>query len=368
VENLEKEGRRLGAERAARRVESARLQRVFEKARDDGAAAEKERAELDRDLGKVRARLARVLPDEGRRVAPEEELSDLAALAEKLATPDEHAPSSRLRGLREQVSHQLGGAEELAEEASHRRGALAAAVGRAESRVRALRDSAAEGSGTRLYEVVRARPGYEVAVEAALGDYGAGVLAENLDEGMKLLSDAVPVAVRLDARALHSNGHLPGKPLLECVEVLDARYASAVERLLGGIFVVESPSDGADANGYVAVTRDGLPPDAHERQPQARSRSFAREARLSSALDLLKTLKDGPGGMLYDLRGGLSDASERLDGLAAALQRVSSLAERTARARAAISREAARRHATAGRSPQGCTERERGQGPDPRGV
>ena len=54
--------------------------------------------------------------------------------------------------------------------------------------------------------MIRARPGYEVAVEAALGEYGAGVLAENLDEGMKLLSDAEPVAVRLDARAMESNG------------------------------------------------------------------------------------------------------------------------------------------------------------------
>ena len=40
-----------------------------------------------------------------------------------------------------------------------------------------------DGASTRLYEVIRARPGYEVAVEAALGEYGAGVLAENLDEG-----------------------------------------------------------------------------------------------------------------------------------------------------------------------------------------
>ena len=38
------------------------------------------------------------------------------------------------------------------------------------------------------------------------------------------LSDAEPVAVRLDARAMESNGALPGKPLIECVEVLDARY------------------------------------------------------------------------------------------------------------------------------------------------
>lgn len=359
VETLEKRTEGLGAERAAKREESTRFQQVLQRARDDGAAAEKERARLDRNLEKVRARLARVLPDERRRVAPEGELSRLADVAERLAAPGEHDPATRLRGLREQVGHQLARVEELAEETSHRRGALAAAVGRAESRVRALRETAPEDVGTRLYEVVRARPGYEVAVEAALGDYGAGVLAENLDEGMKLLSDTVPVAVRLDARALRTNGLLPGKPLLECVEILDARYAGAVERLLGGIFVVESPSDGADANGYVAVTRDGLRLTRTSVSLRPGLGSLSREARLSSELALLKTLKDGPGDMLYDLRGGLSDASERLDLLAAALQRVSDLAERTARARAAISREAGHRHATAESSRRDLLEREK---------
>ena len=358
VENLEKRADVLGVERAARREESDRLQRALQRAHEEGAATEKERAGLDRDLGKVRARLALVLPDERRRLAPEEELSNLADLAEKLSAPDETALNARLRGLRERVGHQLARAEELAEEASHRRGALAAAVGRSESRVRALRETTPEGSGTRLYEVIRARPGYEVAVEAALGDYGAGVLAENLNEGMKLLSDAVPVAVRLDARALHSNGHSPGQPLLECVEILDARYAGAVERLLGGIFVVESPRDGADANGYVAVTRNGIRLTRTSVSLRPGLGSFAREAKLSSALDLLKILKEGPGGMLYDLRGGLSDVSERLDGLTAALQCVSGLAERTARARAAIAREAARRRATAESSRKELLERE----------
>jgi chromosome segregation protein len=359
VENLEKRAEDFETERAAKRDELTRLQRVLQKAREHGAAAEKERVRLDRDLEKIWARLARVLPDEGCRVASKGELSRLAAVAERLASPDEHEAGTRLHGLRERVGHQLERAEKLAEETSHRRGALAVAVGRAESRVRALRETAPEESGTRLYELIRARPGYEVAVEAALGDYGAGVLAENLNEGMKILSDAVPVAVRLDAQALHTDGVLPGKPLLECVEILDARYAGAVERLLGGIFVVESPSEGADVNGYVAVTRDGLRLTRTSVSLRPALGSFAREARLSSERDLLKTLKERPGGMLYELRGGLSDASERLDWLVAALQRVSSQAERTARARVALSREAGRRHAIAESSRKDLLEREK---------
>ncbi len=358
VSSLKERAEALGAERVARREEAARLQGVLQDARGEDAAAEKERVRLARDLERVRSRLARVLPEEERRVASEEDLSRLADAAERLAAPDDHDPATSLRAVRERVGHQLARAEGLAERASHRRGALAAAVGRAESRVRALRETAPEDVGTRLYEVVRARPGYEVAVEAALGGYGAGVLAENVDEGIELLSEAVPVAVRLDARALHTNGDLPGKPLLECVEVLDARYAGAVERLLAGIFVVENPTDGADANGYVAVTREGLRLTRTSVSLTPGSGGFAREARLSLQLDLLKALKDGPGGMLYDLRGELSDASGRLEMLAAALQRVSVLAERTARARAEITREARRRHATARSTREDLLERE----------
>jgi chromosome segregation protein len=357
VEGLEARAEDLEGERKDRREESDRLQKTFQKTRGEAAEAEGERTRLDRALDEVRTRLARVAADEGRRVAPEEELARLGAVATRLAETKEHEAHTRIRGLREEIGRQHTRVELLAEEASRRRGALGAAVGRSESRVRALRETTPEDSGTRLYEVIRARPGYEVAVEAALGDYGAGVLAENLDEGMKLLSDAVPVAVRLDARALPTNGSLPGKPLLDCVEVLDGRYEGAVERLLAGIFVVESPDEGADANGYVAVTRDGLRLTRTSVSLRPGLGTFAREARLASELDLLKALKDGPGGALYDLRDGLSRASERLDPLAADLQQLSDLAGRTARARAAISREAARRHAAAGSSRRDLLER-----------
>ena len=210
----------------------------------------------------------------------------------------------------------------LAEEISRRRGALAAAVGRAESRVRALRETAQDGASTRLYEVIRARPGYEVAVEAALGEYGAGVLAENLDEGMKLLSDAEPVAVRLDARAMESNGGLPGKPLIECVEVLDARYDEAVRRLLTGIFVVERPGDGANANGYVAVTRDGFRLTRTGVSLRPGPGNFARETRLAAWMEHLEALKNGPGGTLYDLRETVSGVSNRLENLAGSVDKV----------------------------------------------
>jgi chromosome segregation protein len=280
-------------------------------------------------------------------VLSDQDLTRLGDAISDLERSEDRALAHGNRGLRDTVDGELAKVEGFSEEISRRRGALAAAVGRAESRVRALRETAPAGSGTRLYEVIRARPGYEIAVEAALGEYGAGVLAENLDEGMKLLSTSEPVAVRLDAKAMAANGSVPGKPLIECVEVTDRRYSEAVERLLTGIFVVERPGDGVNANGYVAVTRDGFRLTRTGISLRPGSGNFAREARLAAWTEHVEGLKNGPGGLLYDLREDLSGAAARLDSLAGTVRDLTSQAGRAARARALISREARRRKSAA---------------------
>jgi chromosome segregation protein len=337
----------LEAESSERREESDRLQRVVARSSEMSASAERERTRLARELEGLRARLAGLGSHGVQPEMSEEDLSQLAAVISDLEEAEDRATRDDLRGLRDEVTGLIGRAEENAEEVSRRRGVLAAAVGRAESRVRALRETTQDGASTRLYEVIRARPGYDVAVEAALGEYGAGVLAENLDEGMKLLSDAEPVAVRLDARAMESNVGLPGKPLIECVEVRDARYDEAVRRLLTGIFVVERPGDGANANGYVAVTRDGFRLTRTGVSLRPGPGNFARETRLAAWLGHLEALKNGSGEILYDLRETVSGLSNRLENLAGTVGKVTGLADRTARARALLSREA-RRRKTAG--------------------
>src|SRR5829696_1167918 len=357
--SLEERARDLEAKSLERRAESDRLQKVVARSSEKSAYAESDRARLARELEGLRTRLAGLGSHSERRVMSEESLSHLAAVISDLGEAAGHATMENLRGLRDQVDGMLLRVDERAEEVSRRRGALAAAVGRAESRVRALGETAPDSASTRLYEVIRARPGYEVAVEAALGEYGAGVLAENLDEGMKLVSDAEPVAVRLDARAMESNGGLPGKPLIECVEVLDAHYDEAVRRLLTGIFVVERPDDGANANGYVAVTRDGFRLTRTGVSLRPGPGNFARETRLAAWLEHLEALKDGPGGTLYDLRETLSGISSRLEGLAGTLQQITALTDRTGRARALISREAKRRRIAAETARRSFLEREK---------
>src|SRR5215208_2362534 len=359
VEGLEGRAADLEAESVGRREESDRLQEVLQRRREESASDERERVRLAGELEVLRTRLATLGSQGERRVISEESLARLVDVISVLEEGEDREPTAHLRGLRDEAGGMLAEVDVLAEELSHRRGALAAAVGRAESRIRTLGETASEGTSTRLYEVIRACPGYEVAVEAALGEYGAGVLAENLDEGMKLLSDVEPVAVRLDARAMEGNGALPGKPLIECVDVLDARYDEAVPRLLTGIFVVERPDDGANANGYVAVTRDGFRLTRTGVSLRPGPGNFGRETRLAAWMQHLEALKDGPGEALYDLRETLSGISSRLEGLAGTLQQITALTDRTGRARALISREAKRRRIAAETARRSFLEREK---------
>jgi chromosome segregation protein len=359
VQSLKESSAELEADRVEKGEEAGRLRQAVALAREQSAAAERESTKLSREVENLRARIAALADGGAVNVMPEAELARLGPVVPKLENMDDRVVAEAARRLQDHVGTELARVDGLSEEISRRGGALAAAIGRAESRVRTLRESAPASSGTRLYDVIRARPGYEVAVEAALGEYGAGVLAENLDEGMKLLSQAEPVAVRLDARAMAANGNVPGKPLAECVEVTDGRYAEAVQRLLTGIFVVERPGDGANANGYVAVTRDGFRLTRTGVSLRPGTGNFARKARLATWTEHMEGLKKGPGGLLYDLREDLSGAAERLDSLAGMIQDLSLFAGRVARARALILREARRRKSVAEASRQENLAREK---------
>ena len=359
VEGLRERFGTLEAGLAEKREEANGLQKGVARARAGTASAEREQTELTRELERIRAGIARFVEEGQTGVMAEEDLARLSAEISALDQMEDESVTVSSRELHAEVGEARSTVDVLAEEASRRRGALAAAIGRAESRVRAFREAAPASSGTRLYEVIRARPGYEIAVEAALGEYGAGVLAENLDEGMKLLSSAEPVAVRLDARAMASNGAVPGKPLIECVEVLDAHYREAVQRLLTGIFVVEHPDDGANANGYVAVTRDGFRLTRTGVSLRPGSGNFARAARLAAWTEHLEGLQNGPGGLLYRARENLSEVSSHLDSLAVAVRDLSSLAGRASRAQALVSRQARRRAAAAQTARKDFLQRER---------
>ncbi len=146
------------------------------------------------------------------------------------------------------------------------------------------------------------------------------------------------------------------------MEILDGRYAGAVERLLGGIFVVDRPAEGARLNGHVAVTTDGLRLTRTSVSMKSAVGNFARGARLDAETDLLEALKNGPGGTLYDLREEVQGASRRLAAVSEDLQRLRGLAERAARVRTSMRSEAGRRLASAEKARRRLLEREREAG------
>ena len=152
---LEDRARDLEAETLERREESDRLQKVVARSSEKSVSADSEWDRLAGELDRLRARLAGLGSQSEQRVMSEEGLSHLAAVISDL---EESEDRTTMENLRDQVDGMLARVDGLAEEISRRRGALAAAVGRAESRVRALRETAQDGASTRLYEVIGPAP------------------------------------------------------------------------------------------------------------------------------------------------------------------------------------------------------------------
>jgi chromosome segregation protein len=282
---------------------------------EDAAAAER-RARLEgklRDSRERRERLATRLGDTD--VLVDAEITRLEELGEELGLYLHEGLRERSAALFGSLEQVRGVAAGRAEEANRRRGVLAALVGRTEAEIRALRTVGENGDGNakRLYEVLRPHPGYEAAVEAALGDLAGGVLVNTLGEGVRFLSgdnSASRVAVRLDAEGLPKNGTPPGKPLLDCVEILDASYAEALERLLGGAYVLESPESTAPKSGYdVAVTRAGLRLTRTSASRRTSDGDFVRQVRIGQEEERLNELNGRLGEELYDLREATFSAS-----------------------------------------------------------
>ncbi len=324
LEGLVSQGRREGSAATARRVEAAASLRALCERRDRAASRLGETEALgDEDL----ARLAAVRE----------------ALEARLSEP-RTAPSVVLDCVKELRGLLRG----RMADADRRRGVLASLVGRTEAEVRALRVTEDGAYGKRLYEVVRSRPGYEVAVEAALGDLAGGVLAP-LSEGIRFLAGERPserVVVRLDAGEMPEHGTPPGKPLAECVEVLDPSYEEVAARLLAGIYVLDGavePGLSAPDNGHVAVTREGLRLTRTSASRPAEDGEFTREARLAGEEARLDALKNRMGEELYNLREQISSNSRRLDGLGSRGEALRALLSRTARAGRLLTSEADRR-------------------------
>ncbi len=345
VRGLEESIGRLEEEHAQRKEASARLEESVVRVRAEHAATTTRRSRLAGELEALRERRERMVGrlEESKALGDEEP----ARFGEKLALYTPEGLRARCTTLLEWLGELRLIAAGKAAEADRRRGVLAALVGRTEAEIRALRSpERTTAGGKRFYEILRPRPGYEAAVEAALGDLADGVLAKTLGEGLRLLSGTPTerVVVRLDAEGMPKNGAPPGRSLLDCVEVLDASYAGALERLLEGAYVLEEAEHTAPKGGYdVAVTREGLRftrTSASRRTPDG---NLARQTRLAKEEERLDTLKHRLGEELYDLREQLSYASRQVDVQTVQIEALASMSSRTARAGRLLVSEAGRR-------------------------
>jgi len=345
LETLERDSAGAETEYSERRENLALRRETVSRVRAEREAAEGKRSRATTALEKLRTRCDRAaLRAEETTAVPERDIERLAEISGELEGVISRNPRERLEDLRGVIAAGRRTLDERTSGASRRKGALDAATGRLEARVRALSGPQEDGGlETRLYEVLRAKLGFETAVEAALGEFAGGMLAENVDEGIKLLSETERIAIRLDAHGMDAHGSPPGTPLLECVEVLDRRYSEAVSRLLEGIYVVERAGRGAPSNGYVAVTRDGLRLTRTSVSFPNGGGSFVREARLSEASERLDALLTDPGEALRGTQQRLSVLSGRLDRLAARTDAARALATRVAAASKLLLREARRR-------------------------
>ena len=357
LKGLEDEATALEEKHNESKSRMSRLHREQEQARREYVESEGRERRLSVRLEKLRARRDQhELPEP---VLEEEDVGRLSNLVERVRETSNDKPGNGVDYLRKILRGYRSVLQENGSEISRRRGTLDTMIGRCRSRIDALQRVEQSSEGVlRLQEVIRARPGFENAVEAAIGESGTGILARNLTEGINLLSSTERVALRLDAAKIEAQEPQPGKPLFECLEVVNDSYAEAVERLLDGIYVVDEPGNNAPQNGHVAVTRDGLRLTRTSVSRRAAEGRFVREARLSEERTRLDSLRSGPGVVLDELQGSVNDIIERVGIYERNISEMSELSVRVGRAAALITREAGRRSKRVASARQRLVERE----------
>jgi chromosome segregation protein len=333
LEELEAGIRELEDTYARERERLAGAEERLRASRNESAAAGARRERLEEDLERLRARREKLAELAGvEPVLPEVDLGRVAGLREALnAAGSEEVAGPE--GLRSRISGSRRKAQLLGAELSRRWGALSALVGRAEASLRTLEGAARRsGGGVRLQDAIRALPGYEAAVEAALGELAGGVIVESLESGRRALAGGERVAVRLDAEGVAGYGPGPGRPLIECVQVVNPEHGDAIERLLGGIFVVEEPDSASRLNGWTAVTREGLRLTRASVSRRLEEGEFSRRSRVDAERTRLEALQGKLRERLREMQDAVREAERGLDGISSAADALSRASQRSWRA------------------------------------
>lgn len=355
--HLEAEVKRLAFDLEGLELEVAGLEHAYSQAREDLTAAEvrvREKGvrhdaastrrmqllEEERNLLDRKKKLTRLTGE--RSVPGVDEIAVLEDLRQRL---DEILSNNQvmegLESLFKQSTQYQQAVEVLNSKIRRRHGALLELTGRAEANVRVLQDTLQDNESTsgyrmRLQDYIRAKPGYEAAVEAALGELTEGILVEDLSMGAELISNGERVAVRLDAQKAHESGGAIGRPLIECVEVVGEELSEPVERLLSGIYVVEGPEQAENINGWIAVTHQGVRITRTSISHGSTEGEFIRRARLDRELQRLKALKGDLYHELSSMRDGISSTARQIEVLRVDVNSTISISQRVSQAAARL--------------------------------
>ena len=172
VQQLKRRLDELEVEHSHKKKEFERLEDLVTQRRAEHATAAERRARLSGELEALLEQRENVAE---RAKAPgalgDGEIERLAKVGEKLGTHSPEGLHARATAVLDRLEELRSLAAGMTAEANRRRGMLATLVGSAEAEIRTLRapERATDGATTRLYEILRPRPGYEAAVEAALG-------------------------------------------------------------------------------------------------------------------------------------------------------------------------------------------------------
>ncbi|MEA2409207.1 MAG: chromosome segregation protein [Thermoleophilaceae bacterium] len=283
---------RLQARLYAARSASERIAMRLERVREQAGAAQERRERRLRQVELLEQQAAADAELSGEEERPQERITALESELAELDAGREERLARELEGLESELAQARERVGELQSEAAERRGALDAAEQAADAArtARSEAERAAEAARTRaaqagaelasvnqfvrgagqapgdaqpLAERLHVEKGYELALAAVLGPRLTAAVVDDRTEGERVLDAAGPnggsvlLTTPTRAGAVPASPSVPtGQPLAQLVRP-ERDVAALAERLLDGVWVVESLSALTETFSGVAVTKAG---------------------------------------------------------------------------------------------------------------
>ena len=291
---------RLQARLYAARSASERIAMRLERVREQAVAARERRERRLRQLEVLEQQAAADADMSSEEERPEDRITAIERELAALDAGREQRLEGELAGLEQELEGARARVSELEQAAAERRGALEAAELAAEAARAARRDaeraaetararaaevgaelaavnqfvrgaSGAPGTGTPLAERLHVEPGYELALAAVLGPRLTATVVTDRTEGERVLDaagqdgasvllsagSASPSQDASRAAGVPASPSVPGGQQLAQLVRPERDVAALADRLLAGVWVVDSIGALPDTFSGVAVTKTG---------------------------------------------------------------------------------------------------------------